>query len=448
MPDKPIRGYWWIPDSPHDRIAGTLSFPADEGASIELFSCFGDEIHPSQERVPIIYGIALGSGAPITLEDCRFRNQSGTTTYSCFRVFKGAHIEHPSENIFFAIDVSLTHLCTWLGQRAFTFSFANNDAHSPMVACKKPAPVKVSLLEYDVSLEHGISHLQQPFRIELEQDSFVRVSTRNPSSIDCMLRDIIDPVRHFLDLATNQENQITWVVAYHASGEYTLDGVTRDLGSMDCVTIYCRHFSRKPKPTAFIASWEMLFRYEHVQTRLVEILNKLLHLKRDTGAVLAIVLESMMGDIINVDTAIVKLASALECLHRSTALDVKGRLPSKLTLKWRVRDTIDIAGKTAAHLLGEDQTEFAQRIVATRNHLAHMNQNQESRILKGVQQFRCCEALAVILKTAILRHLGFSDSECLEMWSQNSDFNFLCGRFDEVAREWRKEKGKSKPEST
>lgn len=477
MSDQVLQGYWWTADDPEDRVAGSLLLESDGSASLTLFGHFGDNHFSFDGHFPFIYGLTSGSPPKITLEDSRVTNISANmpgfnrTTFSPNRVLRGDHLNPSSRDQCYVVDVSVTCLREWLGQRAIDYSPSSENGFLPQVSTKKLEPVRLLLCDYDICFTHFLIPNMRQFDYSITQRAIIRVRSSKANKFDSIVREVVEPIRLFLSLATGYSNRITSTSAYYNPKPCLVDPSQAAMSDMSSVSVYMGDVSCFDNASAPAHGRDMLFSYHDVATKFPGILERWMLLNRETSPVLWLVLEALSQDNINIDSAIQKLTSALECLHRSIAdhpeiemkefeeklalvqegtpeelrpwVKEKMRYANSLSLRTRVEEIIDMAGETAIVLLGDGRTSFAQKVVATRNYLAHLDRRRQKHVLKGVHQFRTCEVLAVILKTVILRKIGFTDSECLELWNRNHYFTFLCGRFDEVVREWRRPRAKA-----
>jgi hypothetical protein len=63
-----LRGEWWIPSSPNNRIIGTLTFDPINGGSLELDGFLNNELRGT--RHDIIHGVSSeGNDNVLTLQD-------------------------------------------------------------------------------------------------------------------------------------------------------------------------------------------------------------------------------------------------------------------------------------------------------------------------------------------------------------------------------------------
>jgi hypothetical protein len=109
-----IKGYWWLPGSEEDKIAGLL-YTSDDGRQyLELFGCF-DQLFPSSEviKYDIINGFS-SKGKYYTLFDTFLSSQSinmpgfPNTIILVNIIFEDLYVKSPEEIRFNIYNISLS----------------------------------------------------------------------------------------------------------------------------------------------------------------------------------------------------------------------------------------------------------------------------------------------------------------------------------------------------
>ena len=117
------KGYWYLPENPHETIAGILTYTSNETISLELIGSFGNEKNSfealfNNKKEKVIYGITADA-KKITLINC---HSSGSRNFSCpFSIIKydcqylirGKHILSLKKLSFFKADVLFPLLTYW-----------------------------------------------------------------------------------------------------------------------------------------------------------------------------------------------------------------------------------------------------------------------------------------------------------------------------------------------
>lgn len=120
------KGFWWLPSSPDDQIAGTLTIEPNGKAYLELLGEFrvSNELEAVFERryAPVIYGRCYAPNSymkNITLIDCHsatklnFSSSFPITRFSSRFALIGIHIDSMDNASFFKAHVDFKELAFW-----------------------------------------------------------------------------------------------------------------------------------------------------------------------------------------------------------------------------------------------------------------------------------------------------------------------------------------------
>lgn len=119
------KGYWWLPSTPDDQVAGTLTIEVDGDLRLELYGGFGqNENGVSFEREPdkVIYGWCYapnGHMKQISLFECHssinlnFSSDFPITRYTCYYALIGYHLLSMKDAKFFEARVEFAELSYW-----------------------------------------------------------------------------------------------------------------------------------------------------------------------------------------------------------------------------------------------------------------------------------------------------------------------------------------------
>jgi hypothetical protein len=125
LDDFELKGFWWLPDAPENKISGTLNFRGSAEISLDLLGSF--QMPGSSgviEQQDLILGFSQ-DGRKITVYDS-FVSSSEikmpgilNTTYTSNYLFFGKHYTNPSEIIFNKCMCSFSYLEQWLAKRVY-----------------------------------------------------------------------------------------------------------------------------------------------------------------------------------------------------------------------------------------------------------------------------------------------------------------------------------------
>lgn len=112
-----IKGYWWIPSTPDNRLLGTLIYAPGKSISLEVFGKFGGGDPLSTEDIRIINGIAENKS--ITLLACHtshmelFSSGIQTSKYSALELIIGHAFSSETDLLFDTLIEETTQLAAW-----------------------------------------------------------------------------------------------------------------------------------------------------------------------------------------------------------------------------------------------------------------------------------------------------------------------------------------------
>ena len=114
-----IKGTWWLPSNPTQKIAGTLKFIRKDGISLELHESFTSASSPYDFMVTeIIHGESY-EGKEVTLYNCFETTKGPPTVVVANNLFIGKLFDCPESIKFSSVRVNYEHLEEWLGGARF-----------------------------------------------------------------------------------------------------------------------------------------------------------------------------------------------------------------------------------------------------------------------------------------------------------------------------------------
>ena len=129
-----IRGYWFLPHAPQDRVAGTLTYIPNGKITLELIGSFAEDedtlftiFTEEAKQVEVIHGESSDS-KEITLLGCsaygshNFACSFSMQKFSVQFVLKGIYIDQKAQEAFHSITVMLPHLTSWVNSYRVKYS--------------------------------------------------------------------------------------------------------------------------------------------------------------------------------------------------------------------------------------------------------------------------------------------------------------------------------------
>src|SRR5689334_11847978 len=118
METTTVKGEWWLPDAPNQKLAGDVTYGPMAQTELSLFNYFVPQPH---RHSFVLHGLTA-SGLPVTLFNCwtqslraHLRGVQVATIRSDFAVI-GGHFEDPLSLSFASLYIDITHLYSWVGK--------------------------------------------------------------------------------------------------------------------------------------------------------------------------------------------------------------------------------------------------------------------------------------------------------------------------------------------
>lgn len=167
-----IKGVWWKPEKPEEKINGEITYGAVSGAEVDLYAYFGDPFKQNVERFTL-HGVTF-QGKPITLFRCSTRSGSihlgafrqGSCKVSSYSGIVGGHFESLDKVCFKRLFAKFTGLREWALISGFKMSLSDT-LETYSLAYKIPDPIFFGefdaitvRLEFNSSLKPAMNHFE------------------------------------------------------------------------------------------------------------------------------------------------------------------------------------------------------------------------------------------------------------------------------------------------
>ncbi len=445
------QGYWWLPDTPEEQVPGILRFDPDEGATLNLVGSFGgikgssgtmEDLFPSPES-GLILGFSV-NGKAITLSNCNMTRGSfgmpgfPTSTYSSSMIFVGEHFERPEDIGFEGLSVEYAHLEEWVSISGFVLKMPDDPKDHPyVIEHQVPERIPVSVGEISISLMFGVNHeYSNPLvrTASITQKAYITVEFSEKKPMDDLLK-IIYRIQNFLSFGVRSPVH-----------PLSVKGITSSSENLD-VEIYYRPLGRTDS-TKKVHPVDMLFTLHDLPGGLDRALGTWLEKSEDLEPVYQLFLGTLYNPQAYLTQQFLSLVQALEVYHReavyvpdmpeeehekrvekildSAPAEHKGWLRQKLrvvsepSLGERLhkilkkhRGTSDVVvGKK-----GEARVEFVDKVVDSRNYLAHRDKGKKERAARGVELYQISQKLKRLLEACLMGEIGFEDDEIRKLIS-------------------------------
>lgn len=425
-----MMGYWWLPETPDNRVAGTFLFDKFGVISVTLFGTLrSDPKHRDKTKLcPIVVGYSLDGGNLITLEDCALHSRSLTIINAIpdaiarteiatgCQAFFGFNCDEPDDLKFDKVILEMDFLRDWLVYREPEEKFVGDNSDRFQITYPSPDanPIicKIGKIQPNFNMTIN-SHICDG--IKVEQFESISVELDESISFSEWKNRVILPLCNFITLATDRWCSVDKVKVSDRSHRYS--------PPLPDLPITFEVYSGFPK-----AEYDQdlcyfpLFTFEQVKEDATGILDRWFDIAEKYKPSCELFFSVMQtsgsrGNKMDLNNQFLNLAQALESFHNIRAgcdKHLKNCLP----------DLIDEVGEVILPIIG-DQPKFVDLVVATRNYYTHYNPNKSNISAHGDDLNSLTLALKILMHMVLLRQLELPNNIFKTMFIGNSDFKYL-----------------------
>ncbi|MGC0249817.1 hypothetical protein [Pseudactinotalea sp. Z1748] len=387
-----LRGKWWLPDSEDHQVFGTLTWSADSGGELHLH----DELRPVawldkvladgsvqkyrvhrggfQQTYPLIFG-RVGDRAYTLLDSFRLSAREYGSDLRAEKVhvnrfLEGAWFEDPDELSVDRIVIDIRHLTGWVGHSGLEVEYpriegTDKDLFAVITAKTLPA---LSIEEEDLTfrLTQGLRGTGDYVHdLGVAQEWSLQIQTPEPQPLATFLATASD-FQDLVSIATGKTAQFEKVVLHHPDIPLLSVAGTPIGDARDDITYYIR-WSNRTAPCDPIKRHEMYFSFADLGG--IEGLGRWLAVAADYRTELGRVMATRYREAMVIEDRIFNVSAALDSFdkhRRTTGKHVK--------YAKRIKQCVDLAGQPFLDLIVIDPHLWVERVVTTRDDLAHHRQ--------------------------------------------------------------------------
>lgn len=409
MDELIIKGYWWLPSKPEEKIAGVLTYNGKDRSTLELFGCF--ESFNSQnyrkfdpEACEVILGFTQ-RGIKFSLLN-NIRSSFSTSAYEICTfttniILEGIHINDMRQQCFFGEILSFKYLRTWYKEEMIEVQESENFQTYRCKLNNLSNGRKVNFpdgSELYIVPTYRNAYTERYNEIHLYQSTQIALDTPNPYSVWDFLEKgkILQQFVSLLFLAPQYFERMSLK--------------TRDDDEYYDVKVYVRNDdSIKPFPWAFL-------KYDIIKDKLDDILCKWFEYSEDLYPIQNHLFRTLdpSKSVGNEDFLVV--AQAIDGISKKI-LNPNDSLETRTEALYELMSGI-------TRLQNNQMNAFA--FVKTRNYYAHMSKDKFFNIVaKGEDLIIMMQRSKLLLTCALLHMYGLSDKEINECLSHSPFMGFV-----------------------
>jgi hypothetical protein len=410
-------GAWYLPEDEEHVATGRLTFHPRDGLKLEVVSEI--PLFRGGAEIPILLG-RMADGRAVTLRDVLSSSSTWNSRGAYFTrayvgsAFVGMHARTESDLRFHSVEARLSHLNAWchlsgidleqaLFPRGGTMTFT--PPRALVLARTKGARIGVS---FDFAGELEPEKADRPYEVNLKQRAWLTISPKRRWHCDDF-DELIMRIRWFFGFAAGTQDEL---LEYRAKATVT----TRRTGpgnrpSRGVATVWIM-FSppplASPKPTP---ARDMLFcradlKSDQIQRPLSRWLSLCRRLSMDP--VFGPYYAALATDKVYSDTRFLMFAQAAEAYM--------GRRTPRTKFDRRIRLLVEAMPR---YLRGAMPPRFVKEVTIARNYGTHRDQGSHALAATGQRLFALTELVKLIFDLAILRELGFTQTEIADLVDRN-----------------------------
>lgn len=424
--EREFRGWWWLPERPADRLPGTLFVSRGE-AELDLTGDFGREvIAESDGEIEMSFGLAgqariLGidrEGEAMTSEghlSVSYSQHSAGVTIAKYRrriTLVGRHFASGERIRFDEIAVRASDLTAWTQTRIIETKLKHRKRGQGYVWGDASARSK-SLPDIDIALARGERAFirygakfkgidtwgQGSEHAELTQDTSFHFRFTRPRDLDYIFERVGD-LRNFLSLAVGRPVAILGVTGY--SDDFADERIKL---SHPIEIIWAIPHNPDP-PEKSRDPHDMLFALPAVQPEISKVMRSWLAKQKRLEPVFNLFFGLLYNRNIELDVRFLLYAQALETYGYR-----RGRKPVERPFRDQAKAVLATCARASRKVVGDDWDAFTAHLKVTRDFYTHYNPAKEKKAAKGVGLFLLTIQLRTLIEMALLRELGFKQSE-------------------------------------
>ncbi len=415
-------GEWWEPGHEDRPASGRLTFDPDDGLRLETVS----DLPPyPRDTTPIMLGVTV-DGRLVTLRDVMvtssdYNSRGGTLAKAVVSMaFVGMHADTVEELQLWNVQARLSHLNDW----CFTTGIHFEHAFFPragQIDFRPPDPVTLARhrgaivsveFEFAGEREPGTDERADPYAFNLEQRAWLRITPRRGRWTFDQYSELLTRIRWFFGYDAAAQDQLLELRAEATIAWQRVGGpVQRTRETVWILFTPPSLFQPERRRAAeMLICLPDLPRGQETRplTRWLRLCERL-EMEPVFGPYFAALATRKMYS----DLRFLVFAQAAE------AYDAR-KHPSTRAMKISFKTRIEtlVAGMPR-ELRSKIPREFADEVKNTRNFGTHRDARNRKRAATGVRLFALSELVKIVFDIAILRELGFSQTQILRLFDRN-----------------------------
>ena len=429
------KGYWYLPSSPENKVAGVITYYPGEKIVLELIGCFDNSISSLLEckEESVIHG-KTSDAKEITLLQCfqsssvNFNADFPIVQYNCSFIVIGKHINSLYEKGNYWVSFRIPELTLWCYPAALNNNVRFNDQDCKItdvsvslnfntennedVICNVQIDDNTSLLlKKDVFYDSSKFFLNPQF----EQYTYAEIVKHSEASINELMADVHNFER-FISVASFDVVESTDITLYDK--DIFKQGKYRKIYKE--INLIHRGYKLKNQQKT---KADFLFRYTTIKNVYPEIIKNWFHIPADLYPIRSHLISSLERKSVWGSVDFLIIIQAIEGFwwrFKDNDYKIKNSISKKyntdlntiLTKLIEEFDDIELLNNCCINI---------EAVVDSRHYYSHfVEQSKKPKKLDGEPLIKEAKKLRVLLICCILSFIGFDDSQINEIFKTSS----------------------------
>ena len=435
-----IKGYWWLPSTPENTVAGILTYIPKESITLELIgqlkpetSAIEEFINREEECAILGYSsdakeISLincyPSGGNLNLS-CRFPIQR----YNCQHLIIGTHITSLDTPSFFKALINIPYLSLWATPNSIenTMLFEENQIKKYCISFKaeKKHIDAVDLGDYVLSIDGHVNYCGEYFEPKIKQITIVTLTNSSDYSIKDALKQIF-LFEQFLSFATLKSLDSSKIVFFDKLKFQQLDNGEKHFFPIEYISTYKKNNEFKREQNLAEQS-KFLFTYETIKPEFQSIIKKWFHEQTDIAPIRHHLIECIRhkGTFSSMDfLVIIQAIEGFWWRFRDEDYRLKNKITGKTKTRLKTILSSLIDEFKGIITLDLDKIEVNE-VVDSRHYFSHFVPKTKKPFAKdGLELYHLTNQIRKLLICCALNFVGFSNEQINKI-VQKSNNTFL-----------------------
>lgn len=281
-----IKGYWWLPSSPDDVVAGILTYTPNDSIKLELIG----QLHPQTSAVEefinredenVIFGLS-SDAKEISLLNCfpsggslNFSCKFPIQRYKCQHLIIGAHITSLDTSFFFKTQVDIPYLSLWATPNSIESTMFFNEKKVEKYCISFKAGGNhidyVDIENYRLSIDGVVNYKGEYFEPKIKQRTLITLTNTS----DFSLKDALSKIflfEQFLSFAALRPIESKKIVLFNKSKYQELDNGDKHFFPIEYIRVY--HGIETNHEQNISKRWSFLFSYDLIKEEFKTIIKK------------------------------------------------------------------------------------------------------------------------------------------------------------------------------